>query len=49
MDLLYDLEADIGERTNLNFRHPEITERLKKKLAAWEAEMDATEREILVR
>ena len=49
MDLLFDLAADIGERTNLNSRHPEITERLKKKLAAWEAEMDATPREILVR
>ena len=49
MDLLFDLTADIGERTNLNYRHPEITARLKNKLAAWEAEMDASEREILVR
>ena len=49
MDLLFDLAADIGERTNLNFRHPEITARLKQKLAAWEAEMDASDREILVR
>jgi hypothetical protein len=43
------LEADIGERTNLNSAHPEITTRLKKKLAAWEAEMDASPREIFVR
>ena len=49
MDLLFDLAADIGERTNLNSRHPEIAARLKKSLAAWEAEMDATPREILVR
>jgi arylsulfatase A-like enzyme len=49
MDLLFDLEADIGERTNLNSAHPEITARLKQKLAAWEAEMDASPREILVR
>ncbi|MSU66874.1 MAG: twin-arginine translocation pathway signal protein [Opitutus sp.] len=49
MDLLFDLAADIGEHTNLNYRHPEITERLKRKLAAWEAEMDASDREILVR
>ncbi|MEY2880764.1 MAG: Arylsulfatase [Verrucomicrobiota bacterium] len=49
MDLLFNLAADIGERTNLTSVHPEITERLKRKLAAWEAEMDATPREILVR
>ena len=49
MDLLFDLEADIGERVNLGYRHPEVLARLKKSLAAWEAEMDATEREILVR
>lgn len=49
MDLLFNLATDIGERTNLNYLHPEITERLKKKLAVWEAEMDASDREILVR
>ena len=49
MDLLYDLESDIGERTNLGYRHPEVLGRLKKNLAAWEAEMDASHREILVR
>jgi len=49
MDLLFDLEADIGERINLGYRHPEVLARLKDKLKAWEAEIDATEREILVR
>ncbi|MDZ4288290.1 MAG: sulfatase [Prosthecobacter sp.] len=49
MDLLFDLEADIGERTNLGYQHPEIMADLKAKLKAWEAEIDATEREILVK
>ena len=49
MDLLFDLEADIGERTNLGYQHPDIMEDLKTKLRAWEAEIDATEREIWVK
>jgi arylsulfatase A len=49
MDLLFDLSADISERTNLGYQHPEILEDLKSKLKIWEAEIDATEREILVR
>ncbi len=49
MDLLFDLEADIGERTNLGYQHPEIIEDLQKRLKAWEAEIDATEREIWVK
>jgi arylsulfatase A-like enzyme len=49
MDLLFDLSADIGERTNLGYQHPEILEDLKSKLKSWEAEIDDTEREILVR
>ncbi|MBU6173219.1 MAG: sulfatase [Planctomycetes bacterium] len=49
MDLLFDLEVDIGERQNLGYQHPEILEQLKSKLRAWEAEIDASDREILVR
>jgi arylsulfatase A len=49
MDLLFDLSADIGERVNLGYRHPEIVGRLKHALKEWEAEMDASPREILVR
>jgi arylsulfatase A len=49
MDLLFDLEQDIGERRNLHFTHPEITADLKQRLADWEAEMDAEEKQILVR
>ena len=49
MDLLFDLEADIGERTNLGYQQPEVLEDLKGRLKAWEAEIDATEREIWVK
>jgi arylsulfatase A-like enzyme len=49
MDLLFDLEVDTGERTNLHFRQPEVVVDLKKRLADWEAEMDAEEKEVLVR
>ena len=49
MDLLFDLENDIGERVNLHYRHPEIVADLKQRLAAWQAEMDAAEKSILVR
>lgn len=49
MDLLYDLEADIGERRSLTYVHPEIVKDLKARLQAWQAEMDASERDILVR
>jgi arylsulfatase A len=49
MDLLFDLEADIAERRNLNFEHPEVVDELKRRMADWEAEMDGEEKEILVR
>jgi arylsulfatase A len=49
MDLLFDLSTDLGERTNLGYRHPEILSRLKQSLKTWEAEMDASPKEILVR
>jgi arylsulfatase A-like enzyme len=49
MDLLFDLEADIGERVNLGYQRLEVLEDLKSKLKAWEMEMDASEREIWVR
>ncbi|RMF43397.1 MAG: arylsulfatase [Planctomycetota bacterium] len=34
---LYDLSTDPGETTNLYFEHPEIVERLKKKLEAFKS------------
>jgi arylsulfatase A-like enzyme len=49
MDLLFDLEADIGERVNLGYQHPEILARLKRALKAWEEEIDGTPRQILIR
>ncbi len=32
---LFDLTADIGERTNLQGKHPEVVERLTKQLQTW--------------
>jgi hypothetical protein len=49
MDLLFDLETDIGERVNLGYQQPEVLAELKARLKAWESEMDASERDIWVR
>ena len=49
MDLLYDLEADVSERYSLTHQHPEIVRDLKARLAAWQAEMDASDREFVVK
>jgi arylsulfatase A-like enzyme len=47
--LLFDLEADASERRNLAIHHPDVMRDLQRRLAAWEAEMDAQEKEIRVR
>ena len=39
--LLFDLEADPGERTNLIGRHAEVANRLRLLLDAWEKDVDA--------
>ena len=49
MDLLFNLDTDLGERIDLGYQHPDILHDLKAKLKAWEVEMDASEREIWVR
>ncbi|HYF33647.1 MAG TPA: sulfatase [Prosthecobacter sp.] len=49
MDLLFDLKTDIGERHNLGYQNPDVLADLKSRLKAWEAEIDATEREILIK
>jgi len=49
MDLLFNLDDDISERTDLGYQHPEILADLKAKLKTWETEIDATEREIWVK
>jgi len=38
---LYNLKRDIGEKTDLVDRHPEIVKRLHNKLVAWRKEVDA--------
>jgi arylsulfatase A-like enzyme len=38
-ELLFDLDADIGERHDLSGRHPETVELLREEVARWEAEM----------
>jgi arylsulfatase A-like enzyme len=37
MELLFDLEADSGERRNLAYRQPKVVEELRNALADWEA------------
>ena len=39
IELLFDLENDIGERRNLLYRHPEIVARLRQLHADWEADL----------
>jgi arylsulfatase A-like enzyme len=48
-DLLFNLHEDPGERTDLAWRHPEKVAELKKDLAAWEAEMEASKPPWVVR
>jgi arylsulfatase A-like enzyme len=47
--LLFNLDDDVGERRNLAIHHPRVMRDLQQRLQAWEAEMDAEEKEILVR
>ncbi len=39
--LLFDLAADIGERTDVIARHPDVASRLQAVLGAWQADVDA--------
>jgi arylsulfatase A-like enzyme len=48
VDLLFNLKDDLSERRNLAIHHPEIMHDLRQRLAAWEKEMDASERQFLV-
>ncbi|HEX4147794.1 MAG TPA: sulfatase-like hydrolase/transferase [Pirellulales bacterium] len=48
LDFLYNLDEDIGERHNLGIHRPEILADLKRRLAAWEADVDSGEKEIYV-
>ncbi len=46
--MLFDLENDIQEHKNLAIWRPDIMRDLQRRLADWEAEMDAQDREIFV-
>jgi arylsulfatase A-like enzyme len=39
IEQLFDLSADVGERKDLAYRHPETLADLRKRYEAWEAEM----------
>ncbi len=39
VEMLFDLAADIGERRDLFFRHPDVFADLKQRLAAWEDDL----------
>ena len=48
-ELLFDLEADIGERRNLSKQHPETLAELREDVARWEAEMAQSRPRFLVK
>jgi arylsulfatase A-like enzyme len=49
VEMLFDLSRDISERRDVSFQNPEIFADLKRRLVAWEAEMDQEPRDILVK
>jgi arylsulfatase A-like enzyme len=49
VEMLFNLKDDIGERRDMAYRQPEILADLKARLAAWEAEMDASPTTFVVR
>lgn len=42
VEMLFDLERDVGERLNLGYRHPELLAELRQSVREWEKEMDST-------
>lgn len=49
IELVFDLEADIGERRNLNYRQPEIAARLRRVHEEWEADVGKTPVDFVVK
>ncbi len=49
VEMLFDLENDIGERRDLSFQQPEILTDLKHRLAVWETEMAEHPTEFIVK
>ena len=45
--MLFNLREDIGERTNVIGKHPDIARRLRPLLAAWQADVDADARRLM--
>jgi len=42
--LLFDLEADLGEQTNLAERHPDLVARLRERMLSLDGEITANAR-----
>jgi arylsulfatase A-like enzyme len=49
VEVLVNLREDIQERRDLGYRHPDVLADLKARLKAWEAEMDSSPVEFVVR
>ena len=48
-EMLFNLEKDIAERKNLFYHYPDIVNKMKNQLVAWEKEMDKNMPEYKVR
>lgn len=48
-EMLFDLDADISERHDLGYQHRDILHDLQSRYKTWAAEMDASERDFVVR
>jgi arylsulfatase A-like enzyme len=49
IEMLFDLEDDVGERRDLGYQHPEILAELRAELARWEAELGRTKPRFVVK
>jgi arylsulfatase A len=49
VEMLFDLAADVSERRDVFFKHPEIFADLKRRLAEWEAELAKEQTGFLVK
>jgi arylsulfatase A-like enzyme len=49
VEMLFDLENDVSERHDLFYRKPEIVRDLKRRLAAWEADVASSKPAFVVK
>jgi arylsulfatase A-like enzyme len=49
VEMLFDLTYDIAERRDVSFQNPEVFANLKRRLAAWEADLATEPTEFLVK